>query len=79
MSNVAIIKCPNYTQENVDKAIEKVFKDIPIKIKPNSKVLIKSNILMAKKPEYACTTHPAMIEAVCKILVKNKCKIIKIR
>jgi uncharacterized protein (DUF362 family)/NAD-dependent dihydropyrimidine dehydrogenase PreA subunit len=53
-----------------------VFKDIKIEIKPHSKVLIKPNILMAKKPEYACTTNPAMIEAVCKILEKNKCEII---
>ncbi len=76
MSNVAVIKCPNYTQESVDKTIERVFKEIPVKIKPHSKVLIKPNILMAKKPEYACTTHPAMIEAVCKILAKDKCEII---
>jgi uncharacterized protein (DUF362 family)/NAD-dependent dihydropyrimidine dehydrogenase PreA subunit len=76
MSDVLIVKCPNYTQENVDKAVARVFKDIPIKIKPKSKVLIKPNILMAKKPEYACSTHHAMIEAVCKILAKNKCQII---
>jgi len=76
MSNVLVLNCPNYNQESVDKTIERVFKEIPIKIKPHSKVLIKPNILMAKKPEYACTTHPAIIEAVCKILAKNKCEII---
>jgi len=76
MSDVLIINCPNYTQENVDKAIATIFKDIKIEIKSHSKVLIKPNILMAKKPEYACTTNPAMIEAVCKVLSKSHCEII---
>jgi uncharacterized protein (DUF362 family)/NAD-dependent dihydropyrimidine dehydrogenase PreA subunit len=76
MSDVLILNCPNYNQENVDKAIAEVFKNIRIGIKPHSKILIKPNILMAKKPEYACSTHPAMIEAVCKILAKHNCEII---
>jgi uncharacterized protein (DUF362 family) len=76
MSNVLVLNCPNYTQENVDKAVATIFKDIKITIKPHSKVLIKPNILMAKKPEYACTTNPALIDAVCKILAEKKCKII---
>jgi uncharacterized protein (DUF362 family)/NAD-dependent dihydropyrimidine dehydrogenase PreA subunit len=72
MSDVLILNCPNYTQENVDKAIARVF--TYIKIKPHSKVLIKPNILMAKTPGYACTTNPSMIEAVCKML--DDCEII---
>ncbi len=76
MVDVLVINCPNYTPENVDKAIAQVFKNIKINIKSGSKVLIKPNILMAKKPEYACTTNPALVDAVCKILVKNKCEII---
>jgi len=74
MSDVLIINCPNYTEVSVDKAIALVFKNITLK--PHSKVLIKPNILMAKKPEYACTTNPVLIEAVCKILAKNHCEII---
>jgi uncharacterized protein (DUF362 family)/NAD-dependent dihydropyrimidine dehydrogenase PreA subunit len=76
MSDVLLINCPNYTQENVDKAISEVFKIIKVNIKSHSKVLIKPNILMAKKPGYACTTHPTVIEAVCKILAKKNCEII---
>ena len=76
MSDVLILNCPNYNQESVDKAIVDVFKNIQIGIKPHSKILIKPNILMAKKPEYACSTNPALIEAVCKVLSKHKCEII---
>ena len=76
MSDVLVINCPNYTEENVDKAVASIFKDIDIKIKPHSKVLIKPNILMAKKPEFACTTNPVLIDAVCKTLAKYDCEII---
>jgi len=76
MADVSIIKCPNYTQENVDKAVAAALKELKFQIKPNSKVLIKPNILMAKKPEFAVSTHPSVVEAVCKILKENGCKII---
>ena len=76
MSDVLVLNCPNYNPEIVDKAVAEVFKNIKIGIKPHSKILIKPNILMAKKPEYSVSTHPAMIEAVCKILAKHDCEII---
>jgi uncharacterized protein (DUF362 family)/Pyruvate/2-oxoacid:ferredoxin oxidoreductase delta subunit len=76
MSDVLVLNCPNYLEENVDSAVSKIFKSLDIKIKPKSKVLIKPNILMAKKPEEACSTHPSVIDAICKELQKLKCEII---
>ena len=76
IEKVAIVKCPNYQQERVDKSIEKALSLINFKFKKNSKVLIKPNVVGDfPKNQIAITTNPAIIEAVCKILKRNNCKI----
>ncbi len=76
VEKVSIVKCSSYKQEQVDKAIEKSLSLIDFKFKKNSKVLIKPNVVgNFPKNQIAITTHPAVIEAVCKILKKNNCKI----
>lgn len=37
-------------------------------VKPDDKVLLKTNLLMAKKPEEATTTHPAVVQAVAELV-----------
>ena len=37
-------------------------------IDPGMKVVIKPNLLMARKPDAAVTTHPAIIRAICELL-----------
>ena len=76
MVDVSIVKCPAYIQKNVDEAVERSLKNIKFVVSNGSKVLVKPNILMAKIPEYAVCTHPAVIEAVCKILKRRGCKIV---
>ncbi len=39
------------------------------------RILLKPNLLLAKKPEAAVTTHPVVIEAVVKVLQEKKAKI----
>jgi uncharacterized protein (DUF362 family) len=75
MAQVSIIKCPNYVQDNVDKAIVKVLNSLNIEFKKDDKVMLKPNMLMAKKPEFCVSTHPAILEAVCKILKNAGCEI----
>ena len=74
--SVAIVKCSSYEQAKVDKAVEKALKLLDFKFKKGMKVLIKPNIVGAfPKKQIAATTNPALVEAVCKILKKNNCKI----
>jgi len=74
--SVAIVKCSSYEQAKVDKAVEKCLKLLDFKFKKGMKVLIKPNIVGTfPKKQIAATTNPAIIEAVCKILKKNNCKI----
>jgi len=75
MHKVSIVKCKSYNQPEVQKAVEKAIEDIGFEIKPDSKVLLKPNVLMGANPEKDITTHPAIIDAVCAILNRHKCKI----
>jgi len=59
---VSVVKCSNYEQEQVDRAIRQSLKNVgglDRFIKPGDKVHIKPNLLTAKTPEKASTTHPA--------------------
>ena len=70
-NRVAIVRCPNYSEENLDLSINRIFslfggpKSI---IKPNQRVLLKPNLIASHKAEEAATTHPAVIESLIKII-----------
>ncbi len=70
-TKVSIKNCNTYELENLKKSIEESIKDIggiSKFIKNTDSVLLKPNLLMAKKPEDSVTTHPAIIEALILIL-----------
>jgi len=77
-SKVSIIKCSSYepalVQDSIAKAIG-LLGGIMSFIKPDSKVLVKPNLLMAKEPEAGITTHPEVVRAVIKLLKGINCKI----
>lgn len=72
---VAVVKCLSYEKVAVDKAVKQALRLIDFKFKKGVSVLIKPNALSPHKPEEGITTHPAVIEAVCKILKQHKCRI----
>lgn len=41
------------------------------KITPGMRVVIKPNLLMARRPDAAVTTHPAVVRALCEVLREN--------
>lgn len=74
MTKISISKCNSYKAENVQKAVDKCLTElgsISKFIKSEDTVLIKPNILLAKKPEEAITTHPTVIEAIIKAVQKT--------
>ncbi len=76
LEKVAIVKCTNYEQKKVDVAVKKTLELIDFKFKKGAKVLLKPNVVgNFPKSQIATTTNPALIEAVCKILKANNCKI----
>ncbi|MGV8151514.1 MAG: DUF362 domain-containing protein [Candidatus Nanoarchaeia archaeon] len=75
MDSVSIVSCESYDAKLVSKALLESLKNIDFKFKKGLMVLIKPNLLGPFKPQEAITTHPVVIEELCKILKQNKCKI----
>src|SRR4030042_1042552 len=73
---VSIVECKSYNQKQVERAIKKSLELINFRFEKNKKVLLKPNLVVAnaKHPE-ATVTNKSIIEAICKILKKNKCQI----
>ncbi|MBW2980937.1 DUF362 domain-containing protein [Candidatus Woesearchaeota archaeon] len=73
---VSVVKCNSYNEKEVYKAVKKSIDLIGgIKIKKGSKVLLKPNVLSARKPEAGITTHPSVAAAVCRILKPMNVKV----
>jgi len=78
MSQVAIVKCPDYNQSNVDASLTKALEligGLSNIIKSGQKVLLKPNLLMEAAPEAAITTHPAIVHAIAKQIFKLGAKV----
>lgn len=72
---VLAVKCSSYENKEVQKALEEIFNLMDFKFKKNIRVLIKPNVLGAHEPDSAITTHPVVLEEICKILKKYNAKI----
>jgi uncharacterized protein (DUF362 family) len=73
VASVSISKCNSYDTKEVQGAVDSCLDKLgglSSLIKPDDRVLIKPNILIAKPPEEAVTTHPALIEAIIMVIKK---------
>lgn len=67
MTRISISNCQSYNIKDVQNAVNICLDNlggITSFIKPESRILIKPNILIAKSPTEAATTHPVIIEAI---------------
>lgn len=73
MSLISIQKNDDYSPENLERAVEAHFAALEVEkdLRPGMKVLLKPNLLAARKPELAVTTHPALVQAVADWLGKR--------
>jgi len=72
-SPVALARCPAYEPAKVEAAVETLLESlggIDRWVRPGDRVFLKPNMLTAKKPERAITTHPAVLEAVVNLVKK---------
>ncbi|MBM7582355.1 uncharacterized protein (DUF362 family)/Pyruvate/2-oxoacid:ferredoxin oxidoreductase delta subunit [Caldicoprobacter guelmensis] len=68
---VALVKCKGYDRQEVDSAVSRAVEmlgGIDRYIKPGMKVLLKCNLLARRRPEEAVTVHPAVVEAVVRVV-----------
>ena len=64
--NVAIVKCSDYSRQNVASSIARIFELLKLSglIKAGQKVLLKPNLLTNLPPERGATTHPSIVKAI---------------
>lgn len=69
---VGIAACRSYDEIAVENALRRLWATLGAGEKDirGRRVLIKPNLVMAKKPEYAATTHPAVVAAMARILAE---------
>lgn len=73
-SKVAVIKCDNYSEENVRAAVEEgidLVGGISCFVEPEEKILLKPNMLVGDKPERGTTTHPMVLRSVAEVFREN--------
>ena len=66
MNTVAIERCPDYGRETLQAALHRLLEPlggIQVFVRPGERVLLKPNMLYAKAPEFAVTTHPELLRA----------------
>ncbi|MDP2217548.1 MAG: DUF362 domain-containing protein [Methanolobus sp.] len=68
-SKVSIVRCTDYSvaAESVRMSVN-LIGGLSAVIKKGNRVLLKPNILAARRPEEAVTTHPAIISTLCEIV-----------
>ena len=72
MSKVAIVKCENYQEDRVKRAVRKCINllgGISNFINKNEKVFIKPNLLRASLPENLIIAHPTLVKSVAKLVL----------
>ena len=63
--NVSIVPCPDYSSENVRRALSAALEPLGGLdwVEPGMTVAIKTNLVSRMKPESAAVTHPALLAA----------------
>ncbi len=66
MSLISVRKTPSYSPGLLREAVDFHFAALGVEkdLRPGMKVLLKPNLLAARKPEQVVTTHPALVQAV---------------
>ena len=79
MERVSVIGCNDYYAVNIKEAVRRHFEELPELdqlIKSGTKVLIKPNLLMKRRPEDATTTHPELMAAIARECIKRGATVI---
>lgn len=73
MGKAILETCDNYDPERLAACLDRVFSvlgGLERYVRPGMNVVLKPNLLTARKPSDAATTHPAFVEAVARAVMK---------
>lgn len=76
MSIVAIVKCADYERSSVEAAVREALRlaELDGELR-GQKVLLKPNLLSARKPDEAVTTHPEVVRAAGRVALDQGCEV----
>lgn len=72
---VAVEQCNSYNPEKTYHALQKALLAIRFTATRGGKVLLKPNIIGQNTPEQATTTHPGIVDALCRFFSDHGCSI----
>lgn len=74
MTRVALIRCETYRFEEVLRSLRRgidLLGGLDILFSPREPILLKPNLLVGDPPEKAVTTHPAVLDALSRLLMEE--------
>lgn len=76
--DVAAARCAGYEPDEVERALREALDAVSGLdwVEPGMTVAVKANLLAAKKPEEAATVHPAVAEALCRLLAARGARVV---
>ncbi|OHD64194.1 MAG: hypothetical protein A2176_00975 [Spirochaetes bacterium RBG_13_51_14] len=74
-AQVAVEPCDSYDPEKVFAALKSALTAINFKATEGAAILLKPNIISQNTPDQATTTHPAVVDAVCRFFAEHLCRI----
>lgn len=76
--DVAVAPCASYEGPAVAKALEEALAPLGGLgwVRPGMRVAVKPNMVMAKQPGQAATTHPALVAALCRMLAGRGAQVV---
>jgi uncharacterized protein (DUF362 family)/NAD-dependent dihydropyrimidine dehydrogenase PreA subunit len=77
-SRVAIIRCDNYEETSVSKAVSEgidLLGGVARFVAPDEQILLKPNVLVGDDPEKLISPHPTVVRAVAKIFRERKARL----
>ncbi len=75
MDRVALTASADYEKNTVKEAVDRLFALAPPPVSPGQRVFLKVNLLLAKNPSAAVTTHPALVGEVASRLIAMGCEV----
>lgn len=78
MTEVSVVRCENYEAESCERALREVLAPLGGLdwVKNGMRIVIKANLVSAMKPDTAAATHPALIAALSRELVKRGAQVV---
>ena len=78
MTEVSIVRCAEYTQDECTRALTQVLEPLGglSWVRPGMRIVIKANLVSAMKPDKAATTHPALLAALTRRLIARGASVV---